>query len=329
MREEIIGDCRLILGDCRDVLPTLGKFDAVITDPPYFGVKADDWDNQWKDERAFLEWVGSIVEGFNSALNEWGSLYFFASPQMARKVEGVIDERMEVLNSIRWVKPQGWHKKQPIEAMRKFQQNWEACIFAQKVDDHYSEKCDRLHRRVFSQIGQYFKSEREKAGKSYREVASYISRDSALYLRWEEGSSLPNPVDYAKCQELFNGEQLRKDYEQLRKDYEQLRKDYEQLRRPFLPFDKRLVGDIWEFDVVGGYASKHPCEKPLPLMGHIVGTSTRADHAVLDPFMGSGTTGVACANMGRKFTGIEREPKYFDIACKRIDDAYRQTRMFA
>ena len=49
---------------------------------------------------------------------------------------------------------------------------------------------------------------------------------------------------------------------------------------------------------------------------------------ILDPFMGSGTTGVACANMGRKFIGIEIEPKYFDIACRRIEEAYRQPRLF-
>jgi DNA modification methylase len=49
---------------------------------------------------------------------------------------------------------------------------------------------------------------------------------------------------------------------------------------------------------------------------------------VLDPFMGSGTTGVAAVQMGRSFIGIEREPKYFDIACKRIEDAQRQGDFF-
>jgi site-specific DNA-methyltransferase (adenine-specific) len=48
---------------------------------------------------------------------------------------------------------------------------------------------------------------------------------------------------------------------------------------------------------------------------------------VLDPFMGSGTTGVAAVQLGRKFIGIEREPKYFDIACRRIEDAQRQGRL--
>lgn len=50
---------------------------------------------------------------------------------------------------------------------------------------------------------------------------------------------------------------------------------------------------------------------------------------ILDPFMGSGTTGVACVNLGRKFIGIEIEPKYFDIACRRIEEAYKQPRLFA
>ena len=51
-------------------------------------------------------------------------------------------------------------------------------------------------------------------------------------------------------------------------------------------------------------------------------------HVICDPFMGSGTTGVACVNLGRKFVGIERERKYFDIACRRIEQAYAQPRLF-
>jgi len=49
---------------------------------------------------------------------------------------------------------------------------------------------------------------------------------------------------------------------------------------------------------------------------------------VCDPFMGTGTTGVACVNLGKTFVGIERERKYFDIACERIENAYRQEQMF-
>jgi DNA modification methylase len=72
----------------------------------------------------------------------------------------------------------------------------------------------------------------------------------------------------------------------------------------------------------------HPTQKPVELMKWCI---DRLDNpqTILDPFMGSGTTGVACANLGRKFIGIEIERRYFDIACERIDNAYRQARMFA
>ncbi|MEO9535133.1 MAG: site-specific DNA-methyltransferase [Marinomonas sp.] len=68
----------------------------------------------------------------------------------------------------------------------------------------------------------------------------------------------------------------------------------------------------------------HPTQKPVSLMSHIVNWTSGV---ILDPFMGSGTTGVAAVQMDRQFIGIEREPKYFDIACKRIDDAQRQGRL--
>jgi DNA modification methylase len=71
----------------------------------------------------------------------------------------------------------------------------------------------------------------------------------------------------------------------------------------------------------------HPTQKPIQLMqwclGFIPGAKT-----VLDPFMGSGTTGVACVNLGRAFIGVELDPDYFDIACRRIAEAYKQPRLF-
>lgn len=76
-----------------------------------------------------------------------------------------------------------------------------------------------------------------------------------------------------------------------------------------------------------GMAKHHPTQKPLGLMLWCLGQAG-VSRSVFDPFMGSGTTGVACAQLGRKFTGIEREPKYFDIACKRIEQAYAQGRLF-
>ena len=70
----------------------------------------------------------------------------------------------------------------------------------------------------------------------------------------------------------------------------------------------------------------HPYQKPEPLMRYLV---SRTTGPVVDPFMGSGTTGVACMALKRSFVGIEIEQKYFDIACRRVEDAQRQERLFA
>jgi len=71
----------------------------------------------------------------------------------------------------------------------------------------------------------------------------------------------------------------------------------------------------------------HPTQKPVAVMAWCIEQTKGV--TILDPFMGSGTTGVAAIQLGRAFIGIEREPKYFDIACRRIEDAQRQSRMFA
>lgn len=78
-------------------------------------------------------------------------------------------------------------------------------------------------------------------------------------------------------------------------------------------------------NVMGG---EHETQKPVPLMEHYISNSTERGQIVLDPFMGSGTTGVASVNLGRGFIGIELDPRYFDIACRRIEKAHNQTGLF-
>lgn len=79
--------------------------------------------------------------------------------------------------------------------------------------------------------------------------------------------------------------------------------------------------------LMDGNSRTHPTEKPVGIMKWCM-QRIGNPATILDPFMGSGTTGVACMNLGRKFIGIEIEPKYFDIACRRIEDAQRMGRLF-
>ena len=97
----------------------------------------------------------------------------------------------------------------------------------------------------------------------------------------------------------------------------------------------RVHRQIWrgayrqgEENIATGTAKEHPAQKPQALMRFCI-EYAGSPHLILDPYMGSGSTGVAAMSMQRKFIGIEIEPKYFDIACERITNAQRQERLFA
>ena len=208
-REEIIGDARLILGDCREILPTLGKVDAVVTDPPY-GVSFK-YASHDDTPIGYAEWCA-----------EW-----FADLQAI--CGGPIAISCGMANLTDWPKPTwvlAWHKPAAMGRCAVGFNNWEPLLL-------YGHP------------------------------------------KGEQGADV--------------------------------------IRAPILP-DDGLAG--------------HPCPKPL---GWAIGTINRVASkcaTILDPFMGSGTTGVACVKLDRAFIGIEREPTYFDIACRRIEEAYRQPRLF-
>lgn len=84
----------------------------------------------------------------------------------------------------------------------------------------------------------------------------------------------------------------------------------------------------FEFTVAGDMPD-HPSPKPLAYMLRLIDRVTAEGETVLDPFMGSGTTGVACLRLGRSFVGVERDPAHFETSVRRIEDAYKQPRLFA
>jgi len=331
----IIGRATLYLGDCRDILPTLPKVDAVVTDPPYFQVKGDYWDNEWDDPRHFIDWMRGIIGGLNDRLPPSGSLYLFASPQMAARVEVATREIMNVLATITWNK--GARRKGAagsgvdVTSLRTFwQASSERIIFAEPYgsDAHadgeagYTTACEATKRGIF---GDYMSAEFERAGVTRKQIAALFPSASGgltgCVSNWVMGYNCPTPEQYAKMRQFLGG-----DY--LRREYEDLRREYEDLRRPFNLHDKLQWGDVWDFDPPPPTSGKHPCEKPLALLQHIIQVSTKPSQTILDAFMGSGSTGDAALKMGRQFVGIERDPHWFDIACKRIEDAQRQGDFF-
>ena len=98
--------------------------------------------------------------------------------------------------------------------------------------------------------------------------------------------------------------------------------DYQKIKKKYHP-DLVQPSDVLHFNVVPNRNGKfHPTQKPIDLWEWLIKTYSNEGDLVLDPFMGSGTTGIACINTNRNFIGIEKDKKYFEIAKKRLDNLY-------
>jgi site-specific DNA-methyltransferase (adenine-specific) len=326
-------------GDCMELVPQLEQVNTIMADPPYYNVLDEAWDRQWATASAFIAWLGECADQWKNALTANGSLYCFASPQQAARVEVMISDRFRVLNSIRWVKAAGWHQKAELAALRSFLSPWEACVFAEQFGadgsalqgSGYDSACADLRAGVFEPLRLYLATERDAAGITNRQVDAHLGT-SGMAGHYFSGSqwALPTEPVYKALRSLFNDGQpdkhlrreykhLRREYEDLRREYEDLRREYEDLRRPFTISTRDQALDVWNFATHdSGGASRHPAAKPEAMLRHMVETSTRKGTTVLDPFMGSGTTLRAAKDLGRKAIGIEIDEAYCEIAAKRM-----------
>jgi len=313
--------------------------DAIVTDPPYFGVKDDDWDNQWKSAAHFIEWIGELSEQWQRILKPNGSLYCFASPRMAARVEVKIGECFNVLNHLIWRKHNGsgtgTHNGSCKEILRGYFPEGERIIFAEQFgsdeqassDAGYESACQNLCRKVF-QVGPLS----EAMGVTRAQIAALIVEDykneesaKAQASNWILGKNIPNEVDLLRLKGVLP---IVGEWSDLRREYEDLRREYEDLRRPFNVTADVPYTDVWTFKTVQAYPGKHVCEKPLALMEHIILASTKPGAIVFDPFMGSGSTGVAAVLNGRSFIGCEMEAKHFKNASDRIRKSQAAPRLF-
>ena len=311
---------KLIHGDCLEVMPTLESesVNLACIDFPYWGVKDNEWDNQWATRDDFLLWIGSVCDEVKRLLAPNGSFYAFASPQMAWHVEGVIRERFNVLNRINWVKDAGWHQKSSEETLRCLFPQIEPIIFAEhfnsdniaKGEAGYIAKCDQLRGFVFESLRAYLRGEFDRAGVHIEKANDFCGTRSMAARHYFTPSQwcLPTAEHYRALQVGLGAGYLRR--------------EYEDLRRPFNASPDAPYTDVWSFPTVQAYPGKHPTEKPIALMEHIVKLSSRPNDVVFDCCMGHGTAGIAAGKLGRKFIGIERDAQYFNTAQSRIAAAY-------
>jgi len=342
MRIERIGDATLYLGDCMEVLPTLGRVDAVITDPPYGKVKGD-FDNEWSSRVGMLIDVDRWIDAIVPKMLPNATLWWFAWPSLAGRIEAKIAERLNPLAHVVWQKPTPTGQKCSKEALRSPMLLTERILMAEHYgadnmalgEPGYQAKCDEVRGFVFEPLRAYLAAERERAGFTTRRVAEAFQLKSGsrtvtgMAGHWFDSVqwTLPTAENYAWLRALLGADYLRREYDDLRREYDDLRREYEDLRRYFDCKSSDQFSDVWSF-AAPKFNHGHPTEKPVLLMSYIVRLSVKFQGVCLDPFMGSGTTGVAAIQLGRKFIGIEREPSYFDIACERIENAQRQATLF-
>jgi len=340
----------------------------IAVDPPYYKVKGEAWDRQWDTADGFLAWIAALRDEWFRLLKPNGSLYCFASPKMAARVEVCLAERFNVLNRIVWSKASTpTHAlKYGDDRFRQYVQKSEFLIFCEHYGadssalgvSGYGAKCDELRGFVFEPLRAYLDGERRRAGvlKPMVDSAWCVWKgvnQTAQSQKWFSRScwNLPTCEAFDWLRRLFNEhgrrpappwgdfhdapperfghtvpaeylradyEYLRADYEDLRADYEDLRADYEDLRRPFTVTADVPYTDVWDFPTVGAYRGKHPCEKPLAMMEHIVNVSSRPGDVVLDCCCGSGTTLLAAKNLGRRYIGTDTDAKHIRVAEARL-----------
>lgn len=324
----------LILGDCLTVLPTLAdnSINLIVTDPPYYCVKDLPWDRQWDTPAAFLKWMDRVLEQFYRVLKPNGSLYLFASPKMAARVEVLTGQWFEVLNRIVWAKPRFSTKAEMFRKgdLRLYFPVTEYVFFAEhhgadgyaKGEAGWVHKCDELRGFVFEPLRMYLDGERRRAGIGYQKLAQYVGVTPTMIAQHYFSRSrwgLPTQVAYRKMRECLNTNDPGGRY--LRREYEDLRREYEELRRPFTVSAEVPYTDVWTYATVQAYRGKHPCEKPLDMLLDIVRASSKPGDVVGDFFFGSGNTAIATQQLGRDFVGSELSEHWHARATRRIEAA--------
>ena len=323
---------KIVCGDCLELMPELpdNVADLILTDPPYYKVKGEAWDRQWENPAKYLEWLGRILAEYYRLLKPNGSLYLFASPKMAARVELAVGERFNIIQRICWRKGQYDTKAEMFRKsdLRSFFPVSEYIVFAEhygadgiaKGESGYGAKCDELRGFVFEPIVKYLRNERENAKLTNEDLDKLCGWETtAFHFFARSGSNFrfPTKENYALLQNAAMG-YFRREYEDLRCEYEDLRREFEELRRPFNLTAQNQYTDVWEFPTVKSYPGKHPCEKPAAMIEHMINVSTKPGAVVLDTFAGSGVVAEVAQKLGREFIAIDSSEKYCEIARKRL-----------
>ncbi len=306
----------LIHGDCIEKMKDIpdGSVDLVLTDPPYNINKAQ-WD-RWASVGEYITWYISWIIQIQRILKNSGCLYFFHNDmsQMSQIIEAIkhntnfIFKSMLVLNKTdnSYVKDLYGSQKH----FRNYVNMVEYCLFyTLQNDSDNSSKISNGYERYLD----YMTEQKHKCNLSINEINKLVSNVSiASHWFWQPNRIQRQPrfINKNQYQKLQVTGCFKKEYAELEKEYKNSK---------YIFNAKEGVGNVFNISFKQE-KRMHPTQKPINIIETFIINSSNENMTVLDPFMGSGTTGVACVNLNRNFIGIELDEKYFNIAKKRIED---------
>lgn len=266
IRTETIGNhATLYLGDCRDILPTLGAVDVAVTSPPYdqqrdYGSKIGDW----------RELMGGVADGLSGALGERGqALVNLGLVHRDGRVIRYWDPFVQAMEANDW-RLFGWYVWDQMSGMMG---DWNGRLAPSHEFIFHFNRAARAVNKTKPTLGGRIHS------------GNLRQADGTSKLKSHDGK----PVQPTKIPDS-------------------------------------VIRTVRE--TTTGFTAEHPARFPEAFARELIAPFSDPGETILDPFMGSGTTGVAAVKLGRQFVGIEMEPKYFDIACRRIREATSQPDLF-
>ena len=306
--------------DALELLQSLGDktVDLILTDPPYYKLLNIDWDKQWKKKDNYLNWLENIIKECQRVLKDNGSFYMFCSSEMSWYVEGLIRKHFNVLNHIRWCNTGSMSFRCKREELRKYLNPSEEIIFAEQfvASNEFISSADGFRGKIFEPIRKYLDNARTKAKISKKEtneicnVKNCASRHYFDYAQWV----LPTEEHYDKLREhmdLKPYEEIKQEYDEIKKEYDEIKKEYESLRRTFNLSSDKPYNNTWNFKQTPTRKGRHPCEKPMDLISHIIDVSSNENNLVVDMFCGSCVVPKCCEAMNRRCIAGDIDNKYF------------------
>lgn len=285
----------IYLGDCLDYLPKVkgDSVDLYIADPPYFKVVNEKWDHIWKTEKEYTEWCLIWLKEISRTLRLGGSFYLFGYFRNLALLIPYLDELgLELRQQIIVNKGMRSVSGRATKNYRMFPNVTESILFITKDNKQF--------------VKPFLKQHQEKLGLSSKEINEALGVKSNGGGMWS----------------IYTGENICEQFP-TRELWEKLRNvlkfelDYCRIAQTYNPIMK--VTDVW--DDINFYDEEryHPTQKPLKLIDRLINASSNEGDLVVDPFLGAGSTTVVAKRNNRKYIGIEKEEKYFNISKQRLN----------